>query len=40
MGKFRQWGESFEFEGSKIGLEVGTYRLAGSSYIWQPALKA
>ncbi len=40
VGEFHQQGEAFEHEGSQIGLEDGTYRLVGGSYVWQPAPKA
>ena len=35
VGEFHQQGESFEVEGSRAGLEDGTYRLVGGSYVWQ-----
>lgn len=31
VGEFHQQGESFEFDGSRLGLEDGTYRLAGGN---------
>ena len=39
VGEFHQRGEAFEFEGSYIGLEDGTYHLAGGSYVWRAAQK-
>ena len=39
VGEFHRRGESFEFEGSRIGLEDGTYRLVGGSYVWRAAQK-
>ena len=40
VGEFHQQGEVFELEGSRIGLEDGTYRLVGGSYVWSPTPKA
>ncbi len=36
VGEFHQRGESFEFEGSRIGLADGAYRLVGNVYRWKP----
>jgi hypothetical protein len=34
VGEFHDQGESFEFSGSLVGSEDGTYRLVGGTYVW------